>query len=251
MLPWEPMRGIPKELRPQITRWTRATLTRFDRSTARLFALKMGVAVQSDASEYDVANHFLAAMSGSELFTWDVVDALLELSGDWDGLREVLDLVDHELTVAESGRSLEYRVSRETEGAYQESVSADDHASALLKSAWARTFSRESEPKAAWDDAKSAVENLLRPVVSPDDSSATISKMARALRDKPSKWVSHLRTTNGDDPVLAFAKALELVWYPPARHGEDERIDPVMSRAAVLQAVTICQWLRDGVLETV
>lgn len=243
------MRGVPDELRPRLAEWTQTTLETFDDGTARLFALKMGVPVGVEASKYHTVERFKERMLTDELFTWDVVDALLEVSGDWFGLRQVLDLVDHELTIAETGRSLEYRTPKETEAAYLEVVSESDHASALLRSAWARTFSRERDPKTAWEDAKSAVENLLRPVVSPDDANATISKMARALRDKPSKWVSHLRTANMDDPVLAFAKALEMVWYPPARHGEDEGVDPLMSRAAVLQAVTICQWLRDGVLE--
>lgn len=248
------MTGMPEVLWPRVAEWTKLSMEglfghRYDLATA--YALKMGVYVQSGATTYSVIAGFLRKMEADEVFGWDVVDDLLRLGADSGHLRILLDLVDHELSVDPDNSGLISRVPEEVAEEYALVVAANDHAAKLLKSAWARTFSRYRNPKAAWEDATNAVENLLQPLVSPNDEKATLSKMAAALRDKPSKWRSHLRVTDGGNGVLALASALEIVWYTPARHGEEVAVDPLMSRAAVLQAITICQWLRDGVLESV
>lgn len=189
---------------------------------------------------------------GDELIL-DCVDLLLSLGAPSQRVREILDSADHVLAVDVDGRRLITRVAPSTQAAYQAAVAPNDQASALLASAWAKTMSRDSDPSGAWLDATKAVEELLTPIVSPKDSMATISKMAKALRDAPRKWQCSLRAKDDEASVRAFAQALELVGFAPDRHGGNGStgVDPLTSRTVVLQAITICDWLRSGVLRRV
>lgn len=249
---YEPARGVPDFLLPQLLEWFRAVLRDEDvLDDARLLGLvatKFRIPTEAGDSAGWKLRRILDEMSQNEILCLDLVDFMLRLNKRSDELQLILRLANHELTVSDDGKHLIERIPQTSVELYKSATGPVDHASDLLKSAWAKTYSRDKDPFGAWNDAKAAVENLLGPIVSPHDSKRTISKMAKCLRDTHGKWSCSLRTANEGDPVRAFAAALELVWYPPGNHGQEEEIDPAMSRAAVMQAVTICQWLRDGVL---
>lgn len=245
------MKGVPDELQPRLDEWLSMTMQSvFDSrtDTHRLFALKLGIQVDSEASIWDVIHEFQYAMDEDDIFAFDVIDELLAISARVGSLSLILDVVDHELTVAKDGRGLEFRVPEETQQIYATAVSENDHASTLLKSAWAAAFSRDSDPKRAWEQATESVEFLLKPVVSPKDKNATISKMAAALRDAPQKWECAVPAMHGLSSVESFAKLLDIVGHNPGKHGSEEQIDLLTSRTVVLQAITVCQWLREEAL---
>lgn len=249
--PFEPTRGIPDFMWTLVDEWIREAMSMagtFNQGvTPQELGLKLRVPVHDT---YDPEFEFLEVLRGNDELTLTTIDLLLFLGAPSDGIRTLLDGVDHEFTVDVDGRRLISRVNPATQHAYQEVTGPADHASALLASAWAKTLSRDADPSGAWMDATKAVEELLKPIVSPKDSMATISKMAKALRDGPSKWRCSLRGKNDEASVLALAQALDLVGYAPNRHGGtgSVEVDPLTSRTVVLQAITICDWLRSGVL---
>ncbi|NLT04715.1 MAG: hypothetical protein GXY03_00240 [Solirubrobacterales bacterium] len=115
-----------------------------------------------------------------------------------------------------------------------------------LRKAWARLYGRQPDPQTAYLEAVRAVECAAKPVVTPNDSDATLGKMIRAMADAPAKWSFALGET---DDVAAMAR---LIWnrrFP--RHGTDDESEPIsvpMERAepAVHVAVMLCQFFVSG-----
>lgn len=158
--------------------------------------------------------------------------------------------VDHEYRIDADKRRLVRRVDETVWAAYERVLSVEDEAAELIGSAWAKQYSRNPDFAGAWEDARKAVEVLLKLVVSPKDKSATISKMARVLRDNPGRFECSLRGTQQESPVLQFAHALDIIGYPPNHHGAGD-VDSAQSATVVLQAVTVVGWLRDGALRVI
>lgn len=252
--PFKPTTGVPDFMWNGLESWFEEVLDGYGVFDAGLSPLEVGLKLRVAVSNtLDARFELIEAFREDENLALDAVDLLLSLGASADGLRELLCSVDHELTVDADSHRLVTRVSPSTHAMYQSAITEEDHVSALLASAWAKTMSRDSDPSGAWTDATKAVEELLTPIVSPRDSKATIGKMARAIRDAPHKWRCSLHVADGRDPVLAFEQALELVGFAPDRHGGNGStgVDPLTSRTVVLQAITICDWLRSGVLRQV
>ena len=94
-----------------------------------------------------------------------------------------------------------------------------------------------------------AVEAILAPIISPNDTKATLGKLRAALRDAPTRFecdIPHPDSSSGAEQLLA---ALGAIQFRPGRHGGDGReCDPSHSVATVLQAVTIIGWVREGLV---
>ncbi len=125
--------------------------------------------------------------------------------------------------VAPDRRSLTSRVDPTVEEALSAATSPEDAASAELREAWTRAYGRERDPSDAWDHAIKAVEALLRPIVSPKDSGATLGKILSALCAKPSKWQFPLESDKRGG-VETFTNLLELIWPNPDRHRSPGRL---------------------------
>lgn len=185
----------------------------------------------------------------------DVLDYLVNtvpsLGAD---LEQLLGKVNHELRVDLNNKRLVQRVDDVEWAVYEQACSPGDLAAELIQKAWLAVFGRpdDLDPAAGWGYATKAVEEVLKPIVSPNDSSATFGKMAAALRDGPTKWECDLPGDSklGMDGLGQFRAALAIVGYAPGRHGGDGREGPtqVTARAVVLQAAVILAWIADGVL---
>lgn len=198
------------------------------------------------------------AMRADDSLYLDVLDMLLRIvdENEMERLEELLWEVAHEYRVDFANRRLVQRVDETAHDAYVSAITPEDHASESLRKAWALTFGRDRDSAKAWDQATNAIEVLLQPIVSPNDSAATLGKMLGALRDGAAKFEAALpaREANGasEAGLQRFIHGVSLVGYRPARHGTDRRpVNPQESRAVVFQAVTVVSWLRDGVLRRV
>jgi hypothetical protein len=227
----------------------------FDRPpTPQKVGLALHIPVEDDDS--DAAFFLVEELSKDPVAALDAVDFLLYKGAEASSLAKLLDDVDHKFRVDGPSRQLMLRVDQTSQHMYDRATTPNDHASALLASAWAKTFSRDRDPSGAWADAIKAIEELLKPIVTPNDSLATLGKMRGALQACPEKWECDLaeRPANAKpprrSPVEVFIDVLWLIPYAPDRHGGSGATDvnDATSRTVVLQAVTICQWLRDGVL---
>ena len=129
--------------------------------------------------------------------------------------------------------------------AVQEVRSIAERAGAHLYEAWRHLAGRNPLPDQAYLHAVFAVEAAAKPVVSPNDSSATLGKMRNAIRDKPGKWTFSL-----GNPV-AVVEPMSLLWDAHVRHGTDDRTAPMgmsaeQADAGLHLALTLTRWFVSG-----
>lgn len=196
-----------------------------------------------------------ASAGASESLLLDLVDAQLDdLSADSDGVAVANHL---ERVLVEGGSAwgvalrgerlgLERRVDETVTAAAQATMGAPGAAGEHLTRAWAEVYGRSPDPTAAYAAAVKAVESAAQPVVTPEDSKATLGKMIAALGDKPAKWGTVL--PGGAGLVRQMAEGL---WKGQTdRHGGSDPTPVTQdgAEAAVHLAVLLVQWFSAGAI---
>jgi hypothetical protein len=112
-----------------------------------------------------------------------------------------------------------------------------ERAHAHLTVAWGRLMGRNPDPSSAYREAIRAVEVVAAPIVTPNDTTATLGKIIKALRDKPEKWEVNL-TEATPEQVTEMAA---MIWQSQFdRHGtHDESIPLSVSQDQADAAVHI------------
>lgn len=153
--------------------------------------------------------------------------------------------------IAGDGRPcLEKRVDPAVEASARAEIGQGGKASAYLRDSWHHAYGRDPNPSASYRDAIRAVEAAARPVVSPNDSMATLGKMIAALRDGPNRWTVEI------GEVETVRQMMATVWKNQHdRHGTDDEATPVNvsqaeAEAAVQMAVTLVHFFRSGVIRS-
>lgn len=125
--------------------------------------------------------------------------------------------------------------------------------SRLLSNAWKEAYGHKGDPQKAWDEARKAVENILKPIVHPKNNNSTITKLIRDIEVKPGKYHCSIPLKPGEDtsPVLKFVELLKMMPYTEVHHGGNitlESVEPTRENAKTqaLLAATICQIVADG-----
>lgn len=145
-----------------------------------------------------------------------------------------------------------YRLTRRVAGPVVEAIaevgSVSERAGAHLSEAWAQLLGVHPDPSAAYQSAVAAVEVAAKPVVSPNNSSATLGTMRGQLRadvrDDPNSWTFEL----GGNVQLVI-DMMSALWENQLRHGDEaapmsetqEQAD-----AAVHLALTLVRWFTTG-----
>jgi hypothetical protein len=126
--------------------------------------------------------------------------------------------------IGEDGRQLSQRVIGPVRESIEEVRTYSERAHHHLSRAWERLVGRQPDPSTAYREAIRAIEVVAKPVVTPDDGSATLGKIIRAIRDKPEKWETVLDKSS----PLQVADLADLVWRGQLdRHGTDEPSAPL------------------------
>lgn len=118
----------------------------------------------------------------------------------------------------------------------------------LLAKAWRHVYGRSPDPSGGYRDAVRAVEAAAQPIVSPNNSRATLGTMIADLKRSPDHWSLSLVTPIGFDKMDGLVKMLELLWKAQLdRHGTaDETIplnvSPAEAETALHLAVTLVHW---------
>jgi hypothetical protein len=176
----------------------------------------------------------------------DVLDATLSKSvaRTQKKLRELLRDAASVWTVTQDGRSLVRRVGRSADAAYIDAASVDDSASAELSDAWLAMYGTSPNYSDAWDHAIKAMEAVLVPVVAPKNPRATLGTVTTEL-EKGIKFVGFAL-----GPVETLGAMTRLAWPNPDRHGGGQGRAPEEAETSgvVHLAVTIVQWVRNGVI---
>jgi hypothetical protein len=252
--PEGPFEGVPHYLRPLLTGWVE-----------QVFVIK-DHAYYSETDQAGIDQ--LAAILQIEL-TSNIGRKKLETIFDWaDDDERFLDVLHYTLQVPTqkdkqterleallaSGKSvwratekgLERRVDPIATAAFEQTVSPQDAASEELAEAWGKAYGRNPDASDAWDHSIKAVEAILRRIISPSNTQATLGTLIRDLRNGAHKFKFVL--TNDFGGVETLLAMMELMWPNPDRHGDlQQRHTPSLeeARAVVQLAVTIVQWARE------
>lgn len=241
----EPVEGLPGYLATPVFRWVQQGVTRrFDDGLYRgveshhslLRNLQLTLRLDPPLSlsqRQSAAQDLLARIEHDAELALDVVDYLLAHVRDaapghpqpWVAeLDEMLRLGGSVWEVAMRPDQTGYELARRSVGPVREVIDALPPASRAhqhLVVAWNKLVSRNPDPSAAYREAVRAVEAAAKPIVTPNDTLATLGKIIGQMKAKPDKW----ETTLGSVPdVVAL---LESVWKGQLdRHGTDDDTVP-------------------------
>jgi hypothetical protein len=200
----------------------------------------------------DVGEAMIRSARANPDFFLDLIDGTLQIfqpGSATDALTRLLDIAGSVWTVAPNGDSLIRVVTDEAQATYEAATSVADEATTELKEAWANAFGRNGDPSDAWDHAIKAVEDVLVPVVLPNQQHATLGSVLGHLRSQGGLWKMVLPGKDQSQDVAPLVSMLELIWPNHDRHGgatSKRTPSEQESRAVVTLAATIVQWHREG-----
>lgn len=260
--PFAPVEGVPGFLWNYLRNWIKDAI-RDDAQTGIDIDLTLRLNVQRFINGYPTVGEVVAAALEkplrNQVALLDVIDWLLHRGkGSAETLERLLATAGHVLRVSPDGDGLVQRLDPSAWALYQHATRPQDAASDHMHEAWMLTFGQHPKPGQGWGEAVKAVECLLKPVVSPNDSKATLGKMTAAIRNGHDKWTCALPSrdlkVNGHQTVKpgleVLTDCLATIGYQPGRHGGDDtgQVEQVTAESMVLLATTVLGWLRNGVL---
>lgn len=260
--PFAPVEGVPGFLWNYLRNWIKDAI-RDDAQTGIDIDLTLRLNVQRFINGYPTVGDVVAAALEkplrNQVALLDVIDWLLHRGkGSAETLERLLATAGHVLRVSPDGDGLVQRLDPSAWALYQHATRPQDAASDHMHEAWTLTFGQHPKPGQGWGEAVKAVECLLKPVVSPNDSKATLGKMTAAIRNGHDKWTCALPSrdlkVNGHQAVKpgleVLTDCLATIGYQPGRHGGDDtgQVEQVTAESMVLLATTVLGWLRNGVL---
>jgi hypothetical protein len=164
-------------------------------------------------------------------------------------LARVLELGGSAWEVSPAGDGSNYTLTRRALGPVLEAIedlrSVSERASDYLNEGWRHLAGRDPNPDMAYFQAVLAVEAAAKPIVSPNDSKATLGRMLGQIRANPGAYSFVL---GQPEDVLGPAG---LLWENHRRHGTDDRTAPMGMRqeeadAGVHLAITLVRWFAGG-----
>lgn len=268
-----PYEGIPGHLKVPLDLWCRSVIGRsrsFDEGLALLAVATLHVELSPDLVGFEglESTFWMAFDSDADRqlqlvhFLTHHLDQRVEDQDDVDGrcmekvlkLERVLEAGSSVWAVAFDGSGLTRRVDATTKAQLAEVLSPNDAASEELREAWSNAYTLNPDPSDCWDHSIKAVEALLKPIVLPRKTDATVGHVVGeltanlgghpfGLHDQGLKNV-----TNSHETLVGL---LRLVWVNPDRHqGDDHRTPSIAEARGVLAAaITIAQWAREGLIK--
>lgn len=197
------------------------------------------------SAEIDDAPTAVLAMSyllGGGRSLWTVVLVAAETVGQLPGFTEQ----------SPYRAVLQRRVPKAVEEQYLAARGIGGTAGDQLTKAWHAAYGLDADAEVAWKAAIKAVEAALTPVVEPDTDRSSLGKLRKLIAAAPHKWVCDLPVWDDEKmtEVDAFLQCLSRVTYDYDRHpstGGAPVLTLEAARAVLMQAVTICEWIRTGI----
>lgn len=198
------------------------------------------------------------AMSGDQEFALEVVHLLLSTSAaesQAQSMAVMLHQAGSAWRVAPSADGPGYGLQRRVDSVVQErydEVAYGGRPAAHLRLAWDAVYGRAPDASTTYREAVKAVEAAAAPVISPDDSRATLGKMIAALRDAPHKWAVPLGGESEGPAVLR--EMMAGVWRGQHdRHGTADEAQPISvslreAEAALHVAITLVHLFESGLV---
>jgi hypothetical protein len=156
------------------------------------------------------------------------------------------------------GYRLRRRVTEAGDDLAHQLQSGTGDAASELRTAYDKAYGRDPEPGAAYRHAVMAVEAAAIPVVSPNNSTATLGTVISDIRNKPANFSAVFTRDarrvgpSGDDlsPVEVVLAQLDLLWanhtdrHPPLTAITQEQAEWAVHMAALLVQMFRVDWVR-------
>ncbi|MFD6094717.1 hypothetical protein ACFVWN_01230 [Nocardiopsis flavescens] len=270
--------GTPEWMRPALVKW----VSEFFQSDSML-ARNVTFALRLSMGNTSLYASRIALLSGEDLL--EAVDACLALHSSGErldryirespsysippdakllrskmvSLEEILSRCGSYLRVDGLARRLVRRVDATAQASFDEvRIEAPEDAARLLESAWIHAYGLDPDPDKSYSESVKAVEAVLNPLVSPNDSVPTLGKTLSALRQqaKSGKWEINVGDAqNQGQNIERFTGMVDLLWKNQlSRHagGANARSQDQHEAEAVLHlAVLIVQWVNTNVIKKV
>lgn len=157
------------------------------------------------------------AEAGSGSFLLDLIDKVLACGPHQDGsageLDELLSEGGSAFRVRDDGMGLERRVDPAVTAAVQNALNNSAASGRHLTLAWQAAYGMKPDPSKAYAEAVKAIEASLIPLVTPDETRATLGTALRKLRTTDSNWELAVLDHDGNParigPVTELAR---LIW---------------------------------------
>lgn len=148
-------------------------------------------------------------------------------------------------------QGLIHRVPDSIQAAVDSAILTSGHAGARLARAWEATYGIDPNPSLAYSLAVKAVEDAAIPVVSPNDTSATLGKINSQIRNSGDWSLPLQREDQHATTSATLLSMMKMLWAGQAdRHGGHHDPDLVITQeaaeAAVMTAATLVQWFSSG-----
>jgi hypothetical protein len=255
-----PYEDVPEHLRYVLCDWFMQAVGRKGSSVGLVnetavyeLGVRFRLPVQLGQQPWKLADSMVEAGLSDSAFFLDLIDCTLDVLGSDRNRWQLLD--KHLKAGASVWRTNEQRngltrvVSDEAQATFDAATAQTDGISTELKEAWANALGRNGDPSDAWDHAIKALENLLIPIVVPNQQNATLGSVLGQLRNQGHLWKTVLPGKTDDNDVGPLVGMLEGIWPNIDRHGGTGPTRPPTeqeARAVVTLAATIVQWHRDG-----
>ena len=263
-----PVHGIPSYLRQPLIDWLTRNYLCGDPAFGSLpsprvlhrveVVLRLGLNWGMDAPGAYFS--LLVVLKRDPQFFLDVVDLALRDLGDNGAVSDAIDRLDEMLRdgasawmVAPDRRGLAERVLPELAESARQVIQSGSRAGELIAQAWRRIYGRDRDPSGGYHEAVRAVEAAARPIVVPNDATATLGKIIGTLRSEAEKFATVFGSDLEDfKPLDAVRDLMSLVWkYQRDRHGTDDEsvplhVSPEQAEAALHAALTLVQWFQRG-----
>lgn len=148
-------------------------------------------------------------------------------------------------------RGLVRRVRDSVQTVVDNVISSGGHAGDRLAQAWTATYGIDPNPSLAYSLAVKAVEDAAIPVVSPNDTSATLGKINSQIRNTGDWSLPFQREDEYAPAGSTLLSMMKMLWAGQAdRHGGHHDPDLVVTQeaaeVAVMTAATLVQWFTSG-----
>lgn len=242
--PDEPYEGVPAHLRHPLEEWLRTRFGWHNRGGGMnnqfmaTLAATLRIPVTRTHEIGGISDQIISAINRDEDLYLDCLDASLYLSNSADPreLKRILETGGSVWTVNSAGNGLERRVDATTKEAFLNVVSAADKASEEIAAAWAAVYGRNPDPSDGWDHSIKAVEEVLIPLVVPNQNKANLGHVAGQLKANPSKWSFGLPENDIRGNGETLEGMIRHIWPNPDRHGGSQKRTPTQGETeAVLQ----------------
>ncbi|TYK46907.1 hypothetical protein [Actinomadura decatromicini] len=262
---------MPRHLQVALTHWLRRAFTQTEDYTDEWdYPLMMVIASSAELSlppdveaktsgskstyNTEFFDAFVQECRNNEEKFLDAIDATLRFSRNAQAnkeLEQILQAGGSSWRVSDDETSLQLRVEASAQRAADEAMQPADLASDELRSAWVAAYGRTPNASDAWDHSIKAVEAVLVPIVSP--KAAQTGRLGQAigqLRKQGHLYRLTVPFGDGSQDVGIIVAMLDKLYSNPDRHANGIRRVPGLTEAQALLhlAITIVQWLRQGIL---